>query len=336
MILRHSSLSLAVLGFAVLGFLSRAEATHYKLFVLTGQSNSLGVTNGGEADSSIGFDPADAGIKFAWHNVVSATKSLGDSGGVFTTLQEQQGGFYTGSATHWGPEIDFARSLYRAGVRDFGVIKASRGGGGNTHWSKSLSGHMYSHVVSTVNTATATLTAGGDTFEMPVPASGGTSPPPVVEKGTVNLATCFDGNEIYNGTSYINGWSEVTPAATTESLAGTILNRIHTNGAGEWLEGINSSKDGGATTWNTGNDGDWTYEARLKFNANSPGTWEITVPDSSPQRLCTLHASADLAVSDPWTAVPGQGPIIGTDGDLVLRESTAADERFYRVEVTQP
>jgi len=143
-----------------------AEAAHYKLFVLTGQSNSLGVTNGGEADPSIGTDAADAGIKFYWHNVADATTSLGDSGGVFTTLQEQQGGYYGGSATHWGPEIDFVRSLYRAGVRDFGVIKASRGGGGNSNWQKAPLGHMYTHVVNTVNAATTTLTGAGDTFEI--------------------------------------------------------------------------------------------------------------------------------------------------------------------------
>ncbi len=155
---------------AVVGLLAAwvtpASAAHFKLFVLTGQSNSLGVTNGGEADPSIGSDPADAEVKFWWDNVVDATTSLGDSGGAFVSLQEQQGGYYAGSATHWGPEIEFARSLYRAGVRDFGVIKASRGGGGNTFWHKASGGHMYQHVVDTVNAATATLTANGDTFEV--------------------------------------------------------------------------------------------------------------------------------------------------------------------------
>jgi len=143
-----------------------AEAKHYKLFVLTGQSNSLGTTAGGELDPSSGSDPADAHVKFYWHNVADASTSLGDSGGVWTSLQDQQGGFYPGSATHWGPEINFARTLYRAGVRDFGVIKASRGGGGNTNWSKSNSGHMYDHVKDTVIAATDALATAGDTFEI--------------------------------------------------------------------------------------------------------------------------------------------------------------------------
>lgn len=142
------------------------QAGHYKLFVLTGQSNSLGTTNGGEVDPTSGADPADTHIKFYWHNVADAETTIGTSGGVFKPLQDQQGGVYAGSATHWGPEMNFGRMLYRAGVRNFGIIKASRGGGGNTLWSKADGGHMYSHVVKTVNSATATLTANGDTFEI--------------------------------------------------------------------------------------------------------------------------------------------------------------------------
>ena len=143
-----------------------AGATHIKLFVLTGQSNSLGTTAGGETDPSPGTDPADATIKFLWHNVVDASTSLGDSGGVVTTLQEQQGGYYAGSATHWGPEMAFARTLYRAGVRNFGVVKASRGGGGNTYWSKADGGHMYALITNTVNQAVSDLTASGHTSEV--------------------------------------------------------------------------------------------------------------------------------------------------------------------------
>ncbi|MFC4992567.1 sialate O-acetylesterase [Rubritalea tangerina] len=141
-------------------------AEHYKLFILTGQSNSLGTTNGGEADPTSGSDPADQHVQFAWHNVANASTSLGDSSGAFTTLQDQQGGYYGGSATHWGPEIGFARTLYKAGARNFGVIKASRGGGGNTNWSKSAGGHMFNHILNTVTTTTTSLTNAGHTFEI--------------------------------------------------------------------------------------------------------------------------------------------------------------------------
>ena len=143
-----------------------ARADHIRVFILTGQSNSLGTTNGTEADVSPGADPADTRVRFWWHNVADATTSLGDSGGVFTHLQPQQGGYYPGSSTHWGPEIAFGRTLVRAGVRDFAIVKASRGGGGNTNWSKAAGGHMYRHLVDTVTAATTALTAGGDTFEI--------------------------------------------------------------------------------------------------------------------------------------------------------------------------
>jgi len=158
-ILFHSAILLWLLATA-------ASADHFKLFILTGQSNSLGTTNGTESDLSPGSDPADARIKFWWHNVADATTSIGDSGGVFTILQQQQGGTYAGSATHWGPEMDFARTLVRAGVENIAIVKASRGGGGNTNWSKAAGGHMYQHVVNTVTAATTSLTADGHTFEI--------------------------------------------------------------------------------------------------------------------------------------------------------------------------
>ncbi len=142
------------------------DAPVLRLFVLTGQSNALGVTNGEEADATSGTDPADAHVAFFWDNVADAATSLGTSDGRFTTLQDQQGGFFPGSATHWGPEIEMARSLYRAGMRDFGVIKASRGGGGNTHWSKAAGGHMYAHLVATVRAAADDLTRQGTPFEI--------------------------------------------------------------------------------------------------------------------------------------------------------------------------
>lgn len=105
-------------------------------------------------------------MKFFWHNVADAITSIGDSGGVFTTLQQQQGDYYAGSATHWGPEIDFGRTLVRAGVENIAIVKASRGGGGNTNWSKAAGGHMYAHVVDTVTAAATALAADGHTFEI--------------------------------------------------------------------------------------------------------------------------------------------------------------------------
>jgi autotransporter-associated beta strand protein len=138
-----------------------------KVYILTGQSNSLGTTNGSELDRLPGLDPADDQIRFWWANVADATSSLGSSGGFFKPLQAQQGNnFYTGSETHWGPEIGFGRALHHAGERDFVIIKASRGGGGNTNWDKASSGHMYDQVVNTVTAACNRLTSQGHSVQI--------------------------------------------------------------------------------------------------------------------------------------------------------------------------
>jgi len=107
----------------------------------------------------------------------------------------------------------------------------------------------------------------GITFHVDLPAIS----PPVIEKATTNLTTCFEGHEIYNGTSYVNGWTEDKSADVTETLTDTNLNRIHVGGGAAWLEGIASTKDGGATMWSTGNRGDWTLETRIRFNECSNG-----------------------------------------------------------------
>jgi hypothetical protein len=147
-------------------FAPLSMAAHYKVFVLTGQSNSLGTTGGGEADPSPGSDPADAQMRFFWHNRVDENRTLGDSRGKFTGLQEQQGGVYAGDATHWGPEIGFGRTWIQNGGGSLAIVKSSRGGGGNGLWSKEDGGHMYQQVVETVQAATDILSQEGNTFEI--------------------------------------------------------------------------------------------------------------------------------------------------------------------------
>ncbi len=144
----------------------QANADHFKLFLLTGQSNSLGTTAGGEADTGPGWDPADQRVRFFWCNVADADKPIGDSDGKWTTLKVQQGGHYPNNANHWGPEFGFARQLVRAGAGPLGIIKVSRGGGGNTNWSKSENGHMYQQLLETVSQATSRLKQQRHTFEI--------------------------------------------------------------------------------------------------------------------------------------------------------------------------
>jgi hypothetical protein len=151
-----------------------AAADMLDVYILTGQSNSLGTTGDTQnPDQSIGADPADLEVRFWWDNTAADPPTPGwNSGDTITFLQEQQGGIFPNynaaglQQSHWGPEIAFGRALHAAGQDDFMIIKASRGGGGNTHWSKSAGGLMYQHVVDTVLSATTAIQDAGDTFQI--------------------------------------------------------------------------------------------------------------------------------------------------------------------------
>ncbi|HEX6961133.1 MAG TPA: sialate O-acetylesterase [Lacipirellula sp.] len=172
----------AVAGISALLFLivgcQRVIAADIDVYVLTGQSNSLGTTaDPNESNHGPGGDSSDAATRFFWSNVSSANgsypigSSYGNSAGSITTLQAQQGDGGANSL-FWGPEFGFARAMSDAGHTNVMVVKASRGGGGNSLWSKAAfqsnpnSGHMYQHVLDTVSAATAELTSAGHTFRI--------------------------------------------------------------------------------------------------------------------------------------------------------------------------
>lgn len=143
-----------------------AQAKHYRLFLLTGQSNSLGTTAGDAFDPAEEKNPADQDVLIFWSNRADTDVALGNSGGEFKPLAAQQGGVFTNCPIHWGPEIGFGRTLHAAGVKDFAIVKSSRGGGGNGIWSKELGGHMYTELVGTARQAIAKLEKDGHTYEI--------------------------------------------------------------------------------------------------------------------------------------------------------------------------
>ncbi len=132
------------------------------LFVLTGQSNSLGTVNPRDLQSpNPPPNRSDETIPFFWSNRSTRAGDgpptlIGNSGGEFLALSPQQG-----EGKHpvfWGPEVGFARSLAEAGHADLAIVKASRGGGGNGFWLKgSKDDHMYRHVVQTVSDAISAI-----------------------------------------------------------------------------------------------------------------------------------------------------------------------------------
>lgn len=140
-----------------------------KIFVLTGQSNSLGTTaDKKEPDITPGTDPLDAQIPFFWANRSTRagdgpTALYDDSGGKIVTLRARRRGR--------GPVVLGAGDWVLpasggGGEKNFLFVKASRGGGGNSFWLKDhTDDHVYRHVVDTVRRAVQAL-PDGVTFEL--------------------------------------------------------------------------------------------------------------------------------------------------------------------------
>ncbi len=135
------------------------------VFVLTGQSNSLGTVDPRDIREPGPIEShQDPQVPFFWSNRSTRAGDgnstlIGNSGGKFVSLRAQQG--EGSNPVFWGPEIGFSRSLIDAGHQDFAIIKASRGGGGNRFWSKgSEDDHMYQHVLQTVADAVRVIPDG--------------------------------------------------------------------------------------------------------------------------------------------------------------------------------
>ncbi|MCH1498302.1 MAG: sialate O-acetylesterase [Akkermansiaceae bacterium] len=339
--------SIAVSGLCLL-LCSNSFAEHYQLFLLTGQSNSLGVTNGGEANWSIGDDPADANVPFFWKNVANATTTLGDSGGEFVSLRETQGGFYAGSKTHWGPEISFARTLYRAGMRHFGIIKVSRGGGGNGLWSKADRGHMYQLVVDTVGRAADALTNDGHTFKIiglmylqgesdsrAEAAIADTRFSQLLDNLRADLPSAESIQGFIGGVAAAGGNRDLVRAKQAALAARDA--RVHyfdnLDQQPRLHDSLHFNKAAKITV------GERYAEAIMRAGLYLPSYGKlvfvgdsITVPKSSVQRSYTLFESADLGIEDPWRQVGV--PITGNDDTLKFLHTRTKEKGFFRVEVS--
>lgn len=151
------------------------EADQLDVYILTGQSNSLGTTNLEGVDYNPGSHPADAETAFFWSNVAASNtvyppKLYGDSGGALTSLQMQQGDGV--SPNFWGPEFGLARTFFDSGKADVMIVKASRGGGGNSLWDQSTfegnpnDGHMWGHLRDSIDAALQAAHNAGHTFKV--------------------------------------------------------------------------------------------------------------------------------------------------------------------------
>jgi len=129
-------------------------ADNIDLFILAGQSN----LQGWRSDAAqYPADPQhlDARIPFYFETV-----NYGSSGQQWKTIEPQAGHFRTG---HFGPEVTFARALFKAKYRP-AIFKYSRGGSNlKTDWKAPGQGGLYDSMVKSLKNAIQTLEAQGHT-----------------------------------------------------------------------------------------------------------------------------------------------------------------------------
>ena len=128
-------------------FSSFVLAEEVQVFILTGQSNSLGIIKDGES-ISLPTHPNDQKVRFYWENRDPRAKIVSTSKGKIERLQVQK---FNNSPTHanYGLEMSCFRTL-SLNMKNILLIKVSRGGGGNKFWFKdSKDNHMYRALVET-------------------------------------------------------------------------------------------------------------------------------------------------------------------------------------------
>jgi hypothetical protein len=126
------------------------------LFILTGQSNSLGIIKD-EEPLALPLNSENQKIKFYWIDRDPKSNIVSTSKGKIDHLKVQM--FDNGSNEgHWGLEMSCARDLYNSGISNLMFIKVSRGGGGSSLWSKSSQdNHMYQAIIDAVKDAAKLL-----------------------------------------------------------------------------------------------------------------------------------------------------------------------------------
>lgn len=152
---------------------SVAEAKTLQLYILTGQSNSLGAVKGSPASAELLEQyKSDGSTKF-WHN--NFNKNTGGSvdynppaSSSWGSVVPQVCGTASSHYNCMGPEYGFAAMTERKGWSlggpssanaDMGIVKASLDGGGNSYWNKGTK--AYNAVVETVRQACENALANG-------------------------------------------------------------------------------------------------------------------------------------------------------------------------------
>lgn len=127
------------------------------IYLLTGQSNSLGSVKGDPAGSDL-LDQYASGVQF-WNGSV-ASNAPADPNASWTTVAPHLPN-YSGNNC-MGPEYGFSHMMQRKGWQmsdtdEIRVIKISRDGGGNSYWVKGGANSIYNSILSSVREAVNAL-----------------------------------------------------------------------------------------------------------------------------------------------------------------------------------
>lgn len=166
----YRSLLFLPMAAAVIG---AAEAKTLQLYILTGQSNSLGAVKGSPASAELLEQYKSDGTTKFWHN--NFNKDTGNSVDYNPSASTSWGAVIPqvcGTASsHYncmGPEYGFAAMMERkgwslggpsSGNADMGIVKASLDGGGSSYWNKGTK--AYNTIVNTVREACENALANG-------------------------------------------------------------------------------------------------------------------------------------------------------------------------------
>lgn len=150
-----------------------AEAKTLQLYILTGQSNSLGAVKGSPASSALLDQYKSNGSTRFWHN--NFNKDSGNSvdyqpqaSSSWGTVTPQVCGTASSHYNCMGPEYGFAAMMERkgwslggtaSGDADTGIVKASLDGGGYTYWNKGTK--AYNTIINTIREACENALANG-------------------------------------------------------------------------------------------------------------------------------------------------------------------------------
>ncbi|MDF7824754.1 sialate O-acetylesterase [Pontiellaceae bacterium B12227] len=148
---------------------SIAQAKHYKVYLIGGQSNATG--RGDAAQLSTALQAAQTNVLFYYHKTLTGADNNTLAEDTWIDLAPGSGhGKNSPPATEgvieFGPEVTFGHDLAAAfPSNNIAILKYSHGGS-NLHTQWAATGDLYAVFLTTVEGGLAALTAAGHTFEL--------------------------------------------------------------------------------------------------------------------------------------------------------------------------